>query len=97
MRLATLTPMPHELRPLEHRQVLGNGRLGNTCIPRQRVDCLFTLPRELLEDRSTGRIGERAEHVMAFARLHTKTISIWLWVVNQNFARSTGVFVSGHP
>jgi hypothetical protein len=48
------------------------------------VDGLFALPGEFLEDGSAGGVGESAEHGIGIGRLHTKTITVWLWFVKRN-------------
>ena len=69
---ASLAAMPYQLCPLQHRQVLGDSRLGDARIASQRVDGLFALPGQLLEDGPARRIGEGTEDVIGIGRLHTE-------------------------
>jgi hypothetical protein len=68
---ASLAAMPHQLCPLQHRQMLGDSRLRYARIASQCVDRLFALPGQLLEDGSARRIGKSAEDVIGIGRLHT--------------------------
>ena len=56
--------MPHQLCPLQHSQMLGDGGLRDAGIASERVDGLFTLPGQLFEDGSAGGIGQGAEDVI---------------------------------
>lgn len=73
--------MLHQLRPLQHRQVLGDSRLRDVGIPRKRMNSLLALSNQLLEDGSSGRIGKSAEYVICYSGFHIKTITIWLLIV----------------
>ena len=56
VRLASLAAMPYQLCPLQHRQVLRNGRLRNAGVIGQDVHRLFPVAGQALEDRPTRRV-----------------------------------------
>ena len=62
--------MTYQLGPLQHCQVLGDSRLGHARIASQRVDGLFALPGQLLEEGPAGWVGKSAKHVIGMGRLH---------------------------
>ena len=91
--------MPNQPGPLEHREVLGDRRLGDARIVSQGVDGLFALAGQLFEDGAARGVGKSAEHGTGADRLHAQTITIRLWFVKKDFdffqlrrlAKSTGV------
>lgn len=71
VRFASLAAMPYQPCPLQHRQMLGDGRLRYARIVSQCVDGQFALPSQLLENGPASRIGESAEHGIDMGWLHT--------------------------
>lgn len=81
LSFASLAAMTYQLCPLQHRQVFGDSRLGHASMASQCVDALFALPGQLLKNRPAGGVGKSTEHVIGIGWLHTKTITIRLWIV----------------
>jgi hypothetical protein len=82
MSLPTVAPMLHQLRPLQHGQVLGHSRLRDIRISGECMHCLLALPNQLFEDSSSRGIGKGTKDVIGDSGLHRKTITMWLLVVN---------------
>lgn len=84
MSLPTLAPMLHQLRSLQHCQVLGDSRLRDIRISGECMDRLFALPNQLFKDCSPRRIGKSTKNIVGDSGLHRETITIWLSVVNHS-------------
>ncbi len=77
---AALAAMAHQLCPLEHGEVLGDGGLRDIGKASQCVDGLFAMAGELLEDGPARGVGECAKDVMGAGSSHrNKTITARLW------------------
>ncbi|MGC1619165.1 MAG: hypothetical protein WA765_11820 [Candidatus Acidiferrum sp.] len=73
---ASLAAMSYQLCALQHRQVLGDRRLGHARKASQCVDGLFAPPGQLLENGPANRIGESPEHVIGIGGFTRKAITI---------------------
>jgi hypothetical protein len=80
MRFASLAPVAHQLGILQNAEVFGNGRLRYAGTIRQRMYGLLPIAGEVLEDGSTGRVGESLEDMFCCG-LHFGIITTQLWVV----------------
>jgi hypothetical protein len=56
-----LSPLSDESRPFEHGQVPGHGRTADGKASGDGSGSQLTVP-QVLEDLTTGRVGERSEH-----------------------------------
>jgi hypothetical protein len=82
---ASVAAMPYQLCSLQHREVLGDSRLGDARIASQCVDGLFALPGQHLEEGPASRVGKSTEHVIGIGRLHTRNHNrFWLWFVKRH-------------
>jgi len=75
---STLAPMPYQVCPLQHGEVLGDSGLRHARIVGQCVDGLFAMPGQLFENGPARRVGKSAEHVIGIGRLHAETITVRL-------------------
>lgn len=67
---APLAAMAHQLCPLEHGEVLGDGGLRDTGKASQCVYGLFAMPGKLLEDGPPRGIGECTKDVIGADSSH---------------------------
>lgn len=97
VRFSPLAAVPHKLRAPQHSQVLGDGGLRDTRTSGQCVNGLFASSCQLLKNGPSRRIGKGTEDVIGVGRLHSKTITVWLWVGQEGTeAHSTDArFVAG--
>jgi hypothetical protein len=63
--------------------MLGDGRLRDPGLGRQRPDRLFAVAAQLLEDPPAGGIGEGSEEDVVSDR-HGKSITRWLWIIHNH-------------
>lgn len=61
MGFAALMPMAHKLGALQYGQMFGDGRLGDPGAAGQRMDRLFAISRQPLENCPARRVGEGFE------------------------------------
>ena len=79
---ATVAAVANEPGAFEDGEVFGDGGLGDAGVGSEGVDGLFAVLGEVFEEVSAGGVGEGAEDGIGFGRLHGKTITVWLWIVN---------------
>jgi len=65
--------------------MLGHRRLRYAGAIRQGVNCQLPVARQVLEDCSTGWVGEGLEKIVGYG-LHIETITIRLWFCQALFA-----------
>lgn len=61
VRLAALGAVAHQAGPLQHTEMLRDGRLGNAGLGRQGTDCLLSVAAQSLEEGPPGWIGKGSE------------------------------------
>jgi len=88
VRFASCAAMAHQLCPLEDCQVLGDRGLGYAGAAGKGVNRLFAVAGEVLEDGTTGGVGESFEEIVSDG-WHVRTITKRLSIVKVLRGRRT--------